>query len=270
MRLDKALVEAGLVKTRSQALQHIQFGHVRYFEKVITKPSFQVQDLEGLELSGDIYVGRGAQKLLKALEDFPLSLKNCVAADVGASTGGFTEVLLNNGIQKVYAIDVGHDQLAPKLKEDERVVNFEGSHIRSFATGEKALPENVDIVVADLSFISLKSCLEGMISLLKPQAELVTLVKPQFEVGKEGVGRGGIVRDSQKHFECLVDLAEEFSHRGFHLLAATVSPITGKAGNREYLFYLRRFGGNDTLPLLISRQELWDLTQQNAKMRGQK
>ena len=258
MRLDQALVQVGLVSTRSQALQHIRFGHVTYKGEKVTKPSLKVSSLDDLQLNSKVYVGRGAQKLLKALESFSFAIEGRIAADVGASTGGFTQVLLNYGVQKVYAIDVGHGQLAKDLESDERVINLEGHHINEFANAERELPEKVDLLVADLSFISLSHCLDGMKGLMKSGAEIITLVKPQFEVGKEFVGKGGIVKDPDKHFQCLRKLSEEFASRGFHLYSADVSPITGKAGNREYLFYLQLLGAFGEVRL--SDQDLRSLT----------
>lgn len=235
-RIDQYLVELGLSDTRSKATSLIKEGKVLFCGEILKKGSIKITEEEAQKLSVDsheVFVGRGAKKLLGAIDKFQLSVEGLICADVGASTGGFTEVLLNKGAQKVYAIDVGRDQLALKLREDERVMNHEGINIRhGFDLEEKA-----DFLVADLSYISLKLVLEEMLKLLKPSASGVVLVKPQFEVGKGFVGKGGIVKDIEKVRETLNELFDFFEEQGAFLKDLMKSTITGKTGNQEYLFY---------------------------------
>lgn len=232
-RIDKVLTSLGLASSRSQANQLIKEGVVYYQDQQISKSS-QIVEPVGIEVRKDIqYVGRGAYKLKGALEKFKVDPTNMVVADVGASTGGFTDYLLKSGAKKVYALDVGHDQLATSLREDKRVVNLEGVNIRY----GYELPELVDLAVADLSYISLKLVLESIFNLVSPKGKLIILVKPQFEVGREALGKGGIVKDSQARGQALLDLYDFCQEKGFYIENAMRSPIQGKTGNIEYLFY---------------------------------
>lgn len=227
-RADKMLVEMGLAETRSKAAQLIERGEVLYEGQPIRKPSQKV-GTENLEVIAEqVYVGRGAFKLLEAIKEFNLNLEGKVVADVGASTGGFTEVSLNHGAKKVFAIDVGHDQLDSKLKTDERVIDMEGTNIRDI----ESLPDEIDIVVCDLSFISLETVYEPIFNLLKDNGEAVLLIKPQFELDKKSLGKKGIVKDPDKQFEALQKVSEFLFPQ-----KACVSPIKGKEGNIEFLFY---------------------------------
>jgi 23S rRNA (cytidine1920-2'-O)/16S rRNA (cytidine1409-2'-O)-methyltransferase len=232
-RIDKVLVQLSLASTRSQAAQYIKEGVVYYRGEQLLKSSFLVEP-EEIEVRKDVhYVGRGAYKIQAAIEKFKINPDEMVVADVGASTGGFTDYLLKAGVKKVYAIDVGHDQLAPSLRENPIVINLEGINIRD----PYELPEKVDLVVADLSYISLKLTLESMFSLAKPDGKLIILVKPQFEVGKEGLGKGGIVKDPELRLQTLKDIYDFCLTKNFYLVNAMRSPIQGKTGNIEYLFY---------------------------------
>lgn len=232
-RLDIALVEMGLSKSRSQAQQLIKDGFVFYRGEKVTKTSLNV-DLEELEVKKSFqYVGRGSQKLIGALEYFKVNPTDFICADVGASTGGFTEVLLENGAKKVYAIDVGHDQLDNKLVMDERVVNLEGINIRYGVD----LEEKVDLVVADLSYISLTLVLNPMFSLLKENGQAIILVKPQFEVGREKIGKNGIVKVSDDRLASLKKIFHFCTDNKLMIKGMVKSSITGKTGNVEYLFY---------------------------------
>ncbi len=204
-RIDQILVERGLVESRSKASALIKEGKVLLNGESSFKPSLKLteEEIQTLEVNDeDNFVGRGAKKLLGALEKFNIKVDDLICADVGASTGGFTQVLLTNGASKVYAIDVGHDQLAKSLREDERVINYEGINIRHGIE----LDEKVDLVVADLSYISLRLTLEPMLKLLQPNGQAIILVKPQFEVGKENVGKGGIVKDNEIVMKTLFEL----------------------------------------------------------------
>lgn len=233
-RLDKKLVELGLANTRSQAQQYIQAGLVFEHGKIITKASY-ASDGSGLEVRGDVhYVGRGAQKLLGAFEAFPVVGQNKVAADIGASTGGFTQVLLENGATRVYAVDVGHDQLDARLLNDSRVINMPGTNIRDL----NSLPEEIDLMVADLSFISLELTLPPMKNLLAKHGEMIVLLKPQFEVGREGVDKNGLVKDARLRLQAFKKIWNVCKTLNLGILGAVKSPLIGKTGNQEYLLWL--------------------------------
>lgn len=232
-RADKMLVEAKLTSTRSQALLLIEEGVVFYQNKLVEKASQQVS-AEGLEVRKDIqYVSRGAHKIEGALARFQVDVKGLVVADVGASTGGFTDYVLRNGATKVYCLDVGHDQLAQSLREDPRVENHEGVNIKfPFEISEK-----VDLAVVDLSFISLKLVLKNIFDLVKPQGKIIALLKPQFEVGQSGLDNNGIVKSEGHRLVMLHEIKEWCKAQGFVLVDQCESPILGKNGNKEYFFY---------------------------------
>lgn len=232
-RVDKILVEAGLVSTRSQALLLIEEGVVFYKNQKIEKASQQVT-AEGLEVKKDVqYVSRGAHKIETALSRFSVAVEGKIIADVGASTGGFTDFVLRSGAKKVYCIDVGHDQLAPSIKNDERVENHEGVNIKF----PFQLSELVDVAVVDLSFISLKLVLKNIFALVKPDGVVVALVKPQFEVGRDGLDGNGIVKSEGHRLVMLADLKEWCKKEKFPVISQCESPILGKNGNKEYFFY---------------------------------
>lgn len=245
-RVDKMLVELGLVQTRSKAVQAIGRGEVFYKNNLISKASFLVSE-EGLEVRTSFeYVGRGAYKLLEAIEKFELDFKDKVVADVGASTGGFTQICLLGGAAKVFAIDVGHDQLDPLLENDSRVINLEKTNIRTL----DSLGELVDFIVTDLSFISIELVFEDIIKHLKDGGEAVFLVKPQFELEKSDLGKKGVVRESDKQLLALEKVYEIVKPQ-----KACRSPIKGKEGNKEFLFY---FVKNKLEPCL-EKEELKEL-----------
>ncbi len=236
-RIDKMLVSAGLVASRSQALLLIKEGVVYYNGKQIRKASFLVEG-EGLEVRKEAqYVGRGAHKIEGAISKFDISIKNKIIADVGACTGGFTDYVLKNGASKSYAIDVGHDQLAKSLREDSRVINMEGVNIRYPIEDMK---EIVDLAVVDLSFISLKLTIDSIFSLVKKNGEIIALVKPQFEVGKDNLGKDGIVKNDEIRLNCLKSLYKFCEVKSYYISGAMRSPITGKTGNIEYFFYFKK------------------------------
>jgi 23S rRNA (cytidine1920-2'-O)/16S rRNA (cytidine1409-2'-O)-methyltransferase len=232
-RADKMLVEAKLTSTRSQALLLIEEGVVFYQNKLVEKASQQVT-AEGLEVRKEIqYVSRGAHKIEGALARFQVDVKGLIVADVGASTGGFTDYVLRSGATKVYCLDVGHDQLAQSLREDPRVENHEGVNIKfPFEISEK-----VDLAVVDLSFISLKLVLKNIFELVKPKGKIVALLKPQFEVGQSGLDSNGIVKSEGHRLVMLHEIKEWCKAQGFVLVDQCESPILGKNGNKEYFFY---------------------------------
>ena len=232
-RADKMLVEAKLTSTRSQALLLIEEGVVFYQNKLVEKASQQVS-AEGLEVRKDVqYVSRGAHKIEGALARFQVDVKGLIVADVGASTGGFTDYVLRSGATKVYCLDVGHDQLAQSLREDPRVENHEGVNIKF----PFEIKEKVDLAVVDLSFISLKLVLKNIFDLVKPQGKIVALLKPQFEVGQSGLDGNGIVKSEGHRLVMLHEIKEWCKAQGFVLVDQCESPILGKNGNKEYFFY---------------------------------
>jgi len=244
-RLDQALVERGLVDSRSKAQVLIAGGSVTVSGKVVRKPAHHVADMTTVELSVVLVdVGRGAIKLRHALDHFAIDVTGTTVVDVGASTGGFTQVCLDRGAAHVVAIDVGHEQLDRRLFADGRVTNCEGVNILEI-TGHwwsaRGLPDTVSLVVCDLSFISLQKVIPHLVSLF-PTADMVLLVKPQFEVGK-GRTRGGIVRDASDREEALTRVMDTCRAHGFSQVATAPSPIDGKKGNVEFLVYSSRRDG---------------------------
>ncbi|BCR04735.1 TlyA family rRNA (cytidine-2'-O)-methyltransferase [Desulfuromonas versatilis] len=239
-RIDKLLVERGLVQSRERARALILAGKVVVDDHVVDKAGTQVPAGAEIRLKGeDIpYVSRGGLKLEKALETFGVSVQGRIAIDVGASTGGFTDCLLQRGAARVYAVDVGYGQLAWQLRQDSRVVNLERTNIRELP------PERLDprpsLAVIDASFISLDKVLPPTLALLTPDAEVVALIKPQFEVGRGEVGKGGVVRDPTKHEQVVEKIRELATGLGCEVLGVTESPILGPKGNREFLIRLRK------------------------------
>lgn len=235
-RIDKVLVDKKILLTRSQARMLIEQGDVYCNGVQVKKAGQKVLPTDHFEIKErSLYVSRGAYKLEKALDEFKIDPKEMTVCDVGASTGGFTQVLLERGAKKVYAIDVGTDQLSPLLKEDSRVINLEGVNIKK----PLELEELADLCVVDLSFISLKLVFHNIISLLKEGGKVVALVKPQFEAGKERIGKNGIVKEEIREvvFSEVLDWMKE-NH--FEVLNQIVSPITGKTGNVEYLILVEK------------------------------
>ena len=240
-RADLLLVERGLATSRTQAQALVMAGAVVAGQTRVEKPG-QLLDpevplrvKEGAALQK--YVSRGALKLEKALDVLPLDPAGLVCADLGASTGGFTDLLLQRGAVRVHAVDVGYGQLHPKLRGDPRVVVRERMNARLLGAG--ALGEDLDLVVCDLSFISLRLVLPAVKALLRPGGRAVLLVKPQFEVGKGEVGKGGVVREDEKRLAALHGVEEAGRELGFEVLGHAESPIAGPAGNREWLLGLR-------------------------------
>lgn len=235
-RADQALVERGLVESRSKAQALIMAGKVFSAEQRIEKPGQPVKPETPLEVRGQEHpwVSRGGLKLEKGLEAFAIDPEGLVCLDIGASTGGFTDVLLSTGAAKVYAVDVGHGQLAWKLRQDDRVVVLEKTNARHL-TAEQ-VPEPIDLVVCDASFIGLEVVLPAPLALTRPGAGLVALIKPQFEVGKARVGKGGVVRDPDLHQEVCARISAWLAAQpGWVVLGIAESPITGPEGNVEFL-----------------------------------
>lgn len=237
-RLDVALVERGLVDTRSKAQALIMARRVMVGEQYVDKPGTQVSGddtLRVVELEHP-WVGRGGMKLARALEQFQIDVSGKVCADIGASTGGFTDVMLKSGAKKVYAIDAGYGQIDQSLRTDRRVVNREKTNARYLVAED--FEEPIDFVSIDVSFISLKLILPAVATFL--HGELVALIKPQFEVGKADVGKGGIVRDEAKRREAVEGVVQSARENGFDVRGLIESPIKGAEGNVEYLMHALR------------------------------
>ncbi len=230
-RIDKFMTENEMVKTRSQARMLIKQGDVLCNGKMVTKPGLLVSESDQIEIKQRfLYVSRGALKLVKAVEEFDLDFTGKVIADCGASTGGFTQVSLQNGAAKVYALDVGHDQLDQILKLDSKVENIEGVNLKN----SYKLPERVDFCVVDISFISITKVFPTIFSFLKPGGKVVCLIKPQFEAGTNRLSKGGIVPEKFQE-EVLSETLNWFKENSYTVEKIIPSPITGKTGNVEYL-----------------------------------
>ena len=240
MRLDLLLVRRGLCSGRERAKEEIRGGHVLVDGKTEMRPSRDVPEDSQLQLVGEIlrYVSRGGLKLEKALEAFDIQPEGKTCMDCGASTGGFTDCLLQHGALRVYSLDVGSGQLAEKLRTDARVVSMENFNVRELQPGD--LPEAPELAVIDVSFISLRLILPAVSRVLTPDGEIVCLIKPQFEAGKARVGKRGVVRDAAVHMQVLEELFLFFPTLGFFPAGLTWSPIRGPEGNIEYLCHLRR------------------------------
>ena len=237
-RLDVAMVERGLAESRQKAQAVIMAGQVYVNGQKVDKAGAPVAEDAAIEVRGKTlaYVSRGGLKLEKAMELWPIRLEGAVCADIGASTGGFTDCMLQNGAEKVYAVDVGYGQLAWSLRSDPRVVCMERTNVR-YLTPEQ-IPEPLDFGTVDVSFISLKLILPALRTLLKPEGQLVCLVKPQFEAGREKVGKKGVVRDPAVHREVLEQFLINAAEADFTVKEMTFSPIRGPEGNIEYLGHL--------------------------------
>ncbi len=234
-RLDIVLTERGLVKSRTDAQCQIMSGRVRSDTKIMDKVGELIpEDLPlHIEQPEHQWVSRGGLKLVHAIEQFRLDVREKIVADIGASTGGFTDVLLTKGAAKVYAVDVGHGQLDWKLRNDPRVVVMEKTNAR-YVTAEH-IPDPLDMVVCDASFIGLKTVLPAALALCKSTAIAAVLIKPQFEVGPENVGKGGVVRDPALHQQVCDDIKNWFVDLGWNVLGISQSPIQGPKGNIEFL-----------------------------------
>lgn len=238
IRLDVAVFERGYAPSREKAKAIIMAGQVYVNNQKVDKAGTEIKEDDVLEVRGSTlkYVSRGGLKLEKAMQEFPIELKGRICMDVGASTGGFTDCMLMNGAVKVYSIDVGYGQLAWKLRCDERVVNLEKTNFR-YVTNEQ-VKEKIDFASVDVSFISLKHILPNLNLLLTDNGQVVCLIKPQFEAGKEKVGKKGVVRDREVHLEVVKSVIEMATQNGFSVKGLQFSPIKGPEGNIEYLIYL--------------------------------
>ncbi|SEA67811.1 23S rRNA (cytidine1920-2'-O)/16S rRNA (cytidine1409-2'-O)-methyltransferase [Desulfuromusa kysingii] len=239
-RLDKLLVQRGLTISRERARALILAGKVIVDDHRIDKAGTQVQNDADVRIKGDDipYVSRGGLKLSRALSEFSIDVTAKIALDVGASTGGFSDCLLQHGVKKVYAVDVGYGQLAWKLREDPRIINLERCNIRYLQPDQ--LEDVPALAVIDASFISLEKILPNTLNLLALDAEVVALIKPQFEVGRGRVGKGGVVKDQQQHTEVVEQICRFTQDLNCTVLGVTESPILGPKGNREFLIYLKK------------------------------
>lgn len=240
MRLDVAVFERGYAETREKAKAMIMAGSVYLNGQKALKGGVTVKETDAIEVRGAVnpFVSRGGLKLDKAMKSFGLDLADCICMDIGASTGGFTDCMLTNGAKKVYAIDVGYGQLAWKLRCDERVVNLERTNFR-YVTREQ-VPDEIDFASVDVSFISLKLILPVMYTLLKNGGRSVCLIKPQFEAGKENIGKKGVVRDISVHESVVENITSFAAENGFKVIGVDFSPIKGPEGNIEYLMYIEK------------------------------
>ncbi len=265
MRLDLLLVERGLEETRQRAQAVIMSGQVFVDGRRADKAGMAVSAAASLEIRGDKlpYVSRGGLKLEKAMGCFPIRLEGAVCADIGASTGGFTDCMLQNGAARVYAVDVGRGQLAWKLRNDPRVVCLERTNARYLS--REQVPEELTFASVDVSFISLSLILPPLSALLAEGGEAVTLVKPQFEAGREKVGKKGVVRDPAVHLEVLECWLDHAASAGLTVRGLTYSPIRGPEGNIEYLGFLGKTGEAASLDLKALVEE----SHRNLKEHGE-
>ena len=242
-RIDKLLVDRGIVQSRERARAMIMAGKVAVEGKRIDKPGVQVNGEARIQLqAGDSsYVSRGGEKMEGALKAFGINPKGMVVMDVGASTGGFTDCILQKGAEKVYAVDVGYGQLAWKLQKDARVINLERRNVRYLRREE--VEEEIDLILIDTSFISIEKFLPHLLGFLKKGGAILGLLKPQFEVGRGEVGKGGVVRDKALH-EKVIDRISYFSRGlGLKILGVAESPLLGPKGNKEFFIYLKKENG---------------------------
>lgn len=237
-RIDVLMVKNGLAASREKAKALIMTGIVFIGGQRVDKPGTELAEDILIELRGETlpFVSRGGLKLAKAVEGFQLLFKDQVVADIGSSTGGFTDCVLQNGAKRVYAVDVGYGQLAWKLRNDPRVVSMERVNARYL--DQTSLPEKVDWVVSDVAFISITKIFTAMLAILKDKGQVLSLIKPQFEAGREHVGKKGVVKDSKIHKQVLETVLSQAENVGFRILGLDYSPIRGPEGNIEYLAWL--------------------------------
>lgn len=238
-RLDIIMHEQGLAQSRERARSLIMAGKVLVNDRIQDKPGFLVAKKDSIALKEtDIpFVSRGGIKLEAALTTFGINVNECMCLDVGASTGGFTDCLLKHGVRKVFAVDVGYGQLAWTLRQDPRVVPVERTNIRYMSS--EVITSPVDFVTIDVSFISLKIVVPAVLKFMKKDAGIIALIKPQFEVGKRRVGKGGVVKDALLHNEVIKNLSDFFSEAGLNIEGVIDSPILGPKGNKEFFIYMK-------------------------------
>lgn len=240
MRIDRLLVQQGLCPGRDRAKELIKNGAVTVNKQIVTKASQEVPEDCAIQVEQTLlrYVSRGGFKLEKALAVFPIALQGKSCMDIGASAGGFTDCMLQNGAAKVIAVDVGEGQLAQSLREDSRVLNLENTNIRSLSPD--SFPQGFDFISVDVSFLSLVHVFPVLSALLTEEGEAVCLVKPQFEAGREAVGKGGVVKGEKIHVRVLRDVLENAKSQGLYPAGLTFSPVKGPNGNVEYLLFLQK------------------------------
>ncbi len=240
MRIDKLLFEKGLAKSREAASKMIKEGNVMLGGRTVTKPSLDVPEDSEPVIVGEVlrYVSRGGLKLERALEAFSVDVGGLRAVDIGASTGGFTDCLLKNGAASVVCVDVGRAQLDKSLESDSRVTSYEGMNARYITPDD--VGGTFDIAVCDVSFISLTLILEAVSGILNPDGSFAALIKPQFEAGRENIGKGGIVKDRSVHADVIARVIDRAAECGLYVRGLCVSPILGGDGNREYLAYFTK------------------------------
>lgn len=259
-RADILLFEKGLVDSREKGKIAIMEGLVFIDNIRVDKSGEKIDEEAEIYIKGNPikYVSRGGLKLEKALSLFPIDLNNKIAMDIGASTGGFTDCMLQKGSSKVYAVDVGYGQLDWSLRSDDRVIVMERTNIRNVV--EEDLGEELDFISIDVSFISLKLVLPVAKKLLKEEGQLIALIKPQFEAGKEKVGKKGIIKDREVHFEVIKNIVEYSIELGFSIEGLSYSPVTGAKGNIEFLIYLKNTGNckidDDIIKMTIDKAHL--------------
>ena len=262
-RLDTVLIELGFAETRSKATALIMSGEVFVNGQKETKAGYSVKETDKIEFKGKKmpFVSRGGYKLEKAMKMFPIKLDGCICMDIGASTGGFTDCMLQCGASKVYAIDVGYGQLAWKLRTDERVINFERTNFRYLT--KEIVTDDIDFASIDVSFISLKKILPVLYDFLKDCGECVALIKPQFEAGREKVGKKGVVRELSTHIEVISEIVNFAFETGFSVLGLDFSPIRGPEGNIEYLLYISK---NNEKENLISNEKILEIAESSHQI----
>ena len=240
-RLDVLIFEKMLAKSREAAKELIKNNQIFVDGKIISKPSAIISENVDITVIGDVlkYVSRGGLKLEKAINEFNISLNNKICMDIGASTGGFTDCMLQNDAKKVYAVDVGHSQLAPELSDDCRVINMEKTNIR--ALEKEKISDIIEFISVDVSFISLKLVLPKISEIISDEGEIVALIKPQFECGKTALNKNGILKNKSEHISVLKGIIAE-SRNNFAVKGLCFSPIKGGDGNVEYLVYLTKSG----------------------------
>ncbi len=237
-RLDQLLVERNFFATRSRAADAIKRGHVAINGTAAEKPGQRVDGTSDISISDPAlkYVSRAALKLLSALDHFDVDVSGAIAADIGASTGGFSQILLERGAVRIYAVDVGHDQLAQSLRDNPQVISMEGLNARHIT--KTHMPEPLNVIVCDVSFISLKLALPQVLGLATTNANLIALIKPQFEVGRNNLGKGGIVRDDDVRQKAVEDITTWLTEdMNWHVSGLMPSPVSGSDGNEEFLLH---------------------------------
>lgn len=261
-RLDVLLVERGYFTSREQAKRSIMAGEVfiNGVREDKAGTAFQPEKIKEIEVKGARlpYVSRGGLKLEKALQVFEMDVAGCICLDIGASTGGFTDCMLQNGAAKVYAVDVGYGQLAYKLLKDERVVSMERTNFRYLEAD--AIPDAIDLATADVAFISLTKILPAATQFLKHGAHMVCLVKPQFEAGRDKVGKRGVVKDKKVHEEVIERVMSSAFENGFRVAGLDYSPVTGPEGNIEYLLFLRYAPDTETNDVEYATEQIRQIT----------